>query len=230
MRSFGSRDDTSVADEPLYAHYLATLPPSQQAKHPAADGILASQPTDWREVVTQLLGPIPSGKPIWYQKHMAHHLTAGMDLRWVESTANAILIRRPSEVIVSFAKVIPDPSPDELGFPQQLALLDHLDRLGKPVVIIDSRTILQAPEPALRALCGALGIPFDECMLSWQPGPRATDGVWAPHWYANVEASTAFAPYVPRSEPVPTSLEPVLDVCQPMYDRLAERAITVPPQ
>ena len=38
----------------------------------------------------------------------------------------------------------------------------------------------------LRALCAALGVPFDAAMLSWPAGPRDSDGVWAPHWYAGV--------------------------------------------
>ena len=30
-------------------------------------------------------------------------------------------------------------------------------------------------------------------MLSWPMGPKAFDGVWAPHWYDAVHCSTGFA-------------------------------------
>ena len=47
-------------------------------------------------------------------------------------------------------------------------------------------------------------------MLAWPAGPRDTDGVWAPHWYAGVEASTGFAPYSPGSgDPLPDRLAPL---------------------
>jgi len=52
----------------------------------------------------------------------------------------------------------------------------------------------------LSQLCAAVGIEFDEAMLSWPPGPRSEDGVWAPHWYAAVERSTGFDPYVARDK------------------------------
>lgn len=226
MRSFGNRPDCAVTDEPLYAHYLSSLSPRRRAEHPAADEVMRSQPTDAASVITHLLGPAPLGRAIWYQKHMAHHLTPGMDLRWIDGLTNALLIREPREVIVSFSKVINTPTPADLGFPQQVALLERIIASGRSPIVIDSRTILTSPRGALAALCAALGIGFDESMLQWPPGPRATDGVWAPHWYANVNASTGFAPYAPRHEPVPPDLEPVLAACEPLYQQLREHAIT----
>lgn len=226
MRSFENRSDTSVVDEPLYAHYLYTLSSAQQARHPGAALIMQSQPTDWRRAVERLLDDSQDSSRVRYQKHMAHHLTDGVDLDWVGSLTNAILIRQPRDVIVSFAKVIPDPTPQDIGFPQQIALLEHLDSIGRSPIVIESRTVLESPETALRALCAAVGIEFQDRMLRWPAGPRNSDGVWAPHWYANVERSTTFAPYTPRDEPVPPHLEPTLAACQPLYDRLAERAMT----
>ena len=61
--------------------------------------------------------------------------------------------------------------------------------------MIDSADLLRAPEATLRALCAALDVPFDPAMLAWPAGRRDTDGVWAPHWYDSVSASTGFGPY-----------------------------------
>src|SRR5947208_2021500 len=79
--------------------------------------------------------------------------------------------------------------------------------------VVDAAALLAAPAPVLAALCAAVGLPFDDAMLTWEPGPRAEDGVWAPHWYAAVEASTGFGP--PRDEPpvVPDRLLPLLERC-----------------
>jgi hypothetical protein len=62
-------------------------------------------------------------------------------------------------------------------------------------------------------------------MLTWPPGPRETDGVWAPHWYSRVWASTGFEPYRPPTEPVPDRLLPLLERAQPCYDALAPYAL-----
>ena len=74
LRSWGSRADTFVCDEPLYAHYLART----GTNHPGRDEVLASQENDWEPVVKWLTGDIPKGKSIFYQKHMAHHFLSGI--------------------------------------------------------------------------------------------------------------------------------------------------------
>ncbi len=75
MRAWENRGDCVVSDEPLYAAYLATT----GSDHPMYDEVIAAGDTNWRSVVRSLTGPAPNGKPIWYQKHMTHHLLPGMD-------------------------------------------------------------------------------------------------------------------------------------------------------
>ena len=72
----------------------------------------------------------------------------------------------------------------------------------------------------LRDSARALDVPFDDAMLSWPPGPRDSDGVWAAHWYGSVHASTGFAPYRSPAEPLPARLEPLADSCMPYYLQL----------
>ncbi|MFI4898734.1 MAG: HAD family hydrolase [Phycisphaerales bacterium JB059] len=225
MRSWGARPDAAVTDEPLYAHYLSTLTPEARSVHPAWDQILRSQPTEWREVARRLTGPVPGGKSLWYQKHMAHHLTAGMERGWVLGLRNVLLVREPRDMITSFIKVIPNPTPEDLGLVQQVELFEFIrERTGEAPPVIDSRDVLEDPRGTLAALCARVGVPFDDSMLAWAPGPRPEDGVWAPHWYASVERSTGFAPYRPKNEDVPARLRGVLDACQTLYDHLsAER-------
>jgi hypothetical protein len=63
-------------------------------------------------------------------------------------------------------------------------------------------------------------------MLSWPAGPRDSDGVWAPYWYASVHASTGFAPYRPPADPLPARLEPLARRCLPYFSRLHEYRIS----
>ncbi len=81
MRSWGNRPDTFVCDEPFYAHYLVQT----KIAHPGGDEVIRHQENDWRKVAAWLTGPIPEGKTIFYQKHMAHHLLPNMEPRLARS-------------------------------------------------------------------------------------------------------------------------------------------------
>ncbi len=224
MRAWGSRADTAVVDEPLYAFYLAAT----GLDHPGRDLVLASQPADWRAVAARLTGPVPGGRPIFYQKHMAHHLLPEVGRDWLGGFRHAFLLREPRAMLASLARVIPTPRAEDTGLPQQVELFERFaEAEGAPPPVIDSRDVLADPEGTLRALCAALGVPFDPAMLAWEPGPRDTDGAWAPFWYASVEASTGFAP--PRPEgtaEVPDHLSDVLAVCEAHYAVLHVHRLT----
>jgi hypothetical protein len=226
MRSWGSRADCAVSDEPLYGHYLSWLPPQRRAGHPVADEIIDATDCDATSVAAALTGPVPGGKAIWYQKHMAHHVTPGMDLGWIEGLTNCFLIRDPAAMITSFIKVIPNPNPEDLGLPQQVALFERVRAAtGHTPPVIDSADVLRDPRGTLSALCGRIGVPFDRAMLAWSPGPRPEDGVWAPHWYAGVYESTGFGPHKPSTARVPAHLGGVVDRCRRLYELLAEHRV-----
>lgn len=217
MRAWENRRDTAVVDEPLYAYYLAAT----GLDHPGRDAVLAGQPTDWRAVVRSLTrDPLPDGATIGYQKHMTHHVLPEVDLDAFTGLRHAFLIRDPRRLLASYAKVRERPTLADLGLPQQVALFR---RFGGPVV--DSDDLLRDPAGTLARLCAALDVPFDPAMLSWPAGPRDTDGVWAPYWYAGVEASTGFGPYRGTTADVPDHLEGLAQECRPFYDELASRRI-----
>ena len=106
---------------------------------------------------------------------------------------NVFLIREPERVVASFSAKRGLPDADELGFRRQRELFEELAARGPAPVVIDSADIRRAPEAALRALCGAIGIGFTDRMLRWQPGAKPEDGVWGAHWYDAVNGSTGFA-------------------------------------
>ncbi len=212
MRAWENRPDTAVADEPLYAFYLART----GIDHPGRQAILASQPNDWRVVLDRLTrGPVPGGKTVFYAKLMTHHLLPEVDRRALAPLRHAHLIRDPAGLLASYAKVRSAPTLADLGIVQQAEIFAEF---GGPV--LDSRDLLGAPGPMLRTLCGALGVPFDEAMLAWPPGPRDSDGVWGPYWYDSVWRSTGFGPYRPPAGPLPPHLAGLAEQCRPYYERL----------
>ena len=218
MRSFENRPDTIVVDEPLYGFYLTRT----GIQHPGRDEIIASMPSDWRTVVAELVeAQLPGGKSIYYQKHMTHHLLPEVDRRSLEPLAHAFLIRDPRRLLASYARVRSQPTLADLGLQQQAEIFREF---GGPV--IDSADILRNPPAALEALCSALGIAFDSAMLSWPPGPRATDGIWARYWYDSVWLSTGFGPgREPTATELPAELRPLAAHCLPFYDELAEHRL-----
>src|SRR5437763_4355016 len=223
MRAWGSRDDTVVVDEPLYAHYLEQT----GKKHPGAAEIIAQAEIDWRKIVARLTkDPVPVGKRIFFQKQMTHHLLPEIDREWITGLTNCFLIRDPREVILSYIKKNPEPELEDLGFVQQCEILNFVCERTKMVPpVIDAKDVLENPERMLRLLCDAIGVPFDKSMLSWPPGLRETDGVWAKHWYDAVAKSTSFEPYQPREGKVPESLRELHEKCANCYDKLYQHRL-----
>lgn len=218
MRSFGARPDTVVVDEPFYAAYLAAT----GLDHPMRHEVLASQPTHWRAVVTQLLGNVPPGCALQYQKHMTHHMLPAFGRDWMASVRNAFLIRDPEAVLASYVLKRAEVTLDDIGIVQQRELFDReCDRLGTTPPVVEGEDVLRAPSEMLSRLCEALGIPFTESMLRWPPGLRPTDGVWAPAWYAAVERSTGFDPPPERTRgALPPALQRIADAARPHYEVL----------
>jgi hypothetical protein len=218
MRSFDSRADTHVCDEPLYAHYLNVtgLP------HPMAAQIQEQHECDLDKVIQWLTGPTEGGASVFYQKHMAHHLLDGMPRGWVDGLRNIFLIREPRAMLPSLLQIIPGSGLMDTGLPQQVELFEEeAQRTGSPPPVIDSADLLRNPRGILGALCEVLEVAFDEAMLSWPRGPRPTDGCWAQAWYGNALDSTGFAPYRQSTATLPDEHRELLDQCEELYELLA---------
>jgi hypothetical protein len=213
MRAWENRGDCEVVDEPLYAWYLDHT----GLDHPARDLVVAAGETDWRLVVASLTDPWPDGPALQYQKHMAQHLVPDLPRDWIASLRNVLLIRDPAEVVTSYVRSRASVTPDDIGVLQQLELRQLL---GPQVPVIDAADFLGDPEAYLRWLCDYAGVAFTPAMLSWPPGPRASDGVWAPYWYDAVLRSTGFEPYRPREVELSAEGEAVVAALRPAYDEL----------
>ncbi len=222
MRSWEARGDTAVIDEPFYAFYLK----QNDLPHPGADEVIRCHETDPQKIIMSLLEEPAGGKRVSYQKHMAHHILPSLRTDWLADLTNCLLIRDPREMITSLAKVIANPTANETGLPQQARLIPIIENLvGESPIIIDTADVLRDPAGMLRALCKAVNVPYTDRMLHWRAGPRETDGVWAKHWYANVERSTGFMPPRPKTETPPKRLQGVLQECEALYYSLYERRL-----
>jgi hypothetical protein len=172
--------------------------------------------------VRQLLGPVPDGKQVFYQKHMTHHMLPEIDRDWIAQVRNAFLIRDPVAVLASYIQKRGEATLADIGIVQQRELFEReADRLGRAPPVLDSADLMASPQRALSQLCAALGIEYTNAMLSWPTGRRATDGVWAPAWYSAVEQSTGFGPPPSRTKiHLPDDLQRIADEGRVHYERL----------
>ena len=224
MRAFENRADTCVSDEPFYAAFLA----ESGADHPMREDVLQSQPTDWRAVARVMTGPAPEPAAVWYQKHMCHHMLDHFGLDWTADLTNVFLIRDPAAVIGSYVVKREDVALADLGFAQQQRQFEMVaQRIGFLPPVIAAEDVLADPRGMLAALCAAVGIGFDEAMLRWPAGPRASDGVWAPAWYDAVHRSTGWASPRPpaRTEALPAAHQRIVEQAMPFYESLARHRL-----
>ncbi|MBX6326335.1 MAG: HAD family hydrolase, partial [Chthoniobacterales bacterium] len=129
-------------------------------------------------------------------------------------------------VITSYVKKRENPALEDLGFVQQAEIFDFVSaRTNSVPPVIDAKDVLRNPERMLRLLCHAVGVEFSDSMLSWPPGLRPSDGVWARHWYGEVAQTTSFQPYRPREVKVPRRLREIHDRCRECYQKLFEHRL-----
>ena len=217
MRSWSSRSDSFVSDEPFYAYYLK----EQQLKHPMYKEIIEHYPNKYENIITNLISEIPNSKEHWYQKHMAHHLIDLSNIDWIKNFENCILIRHPKDVINSYVKKNTLNHVDELGYPQQYKIMKYLDSIGKKFIVIDSTILLNNPKKILSQWCSSIGLEFDSSMLQWKKGNHPQDGIWWKHWYDNVINTTHFQKFSSNENQLDQKYQSIydeaLDYCNKLY-------------
>ena len=216
MRSWSSRNDMFVSDEPFYAYYLK----EKKLKHPMYEEIIQSYPNKYNEVIAILTSKIPSNKEHWYQKHMAHHLIDLSKLDWIKNFKNCILIRHPKNVINSYTQKNILNHVDELGYPQQYKIIMYLDSVGKKFIVIDSNILMDNPEKILSQWCNCIDLKFDKSMLRWNKGNHPQDGIWWKHWYDNVNTTTSFQKFPSNESELDKKYQSIYDEALDYYNKL----------
>ncbi len=217
MRSWGSRSDTFVIDEPYYAYYLS----QNDLDHPGRDEVLKEGELDVKKISNGLVNDFNGNCSIYYQKHITHHLLDSIDRDWMKSVVNCFLIRDPKDMIISYSRVHPDLTMHLLGLEEQNEIFEHVkDITGEIPPIIDAKDVLMNPRDILSKLCNKIGVLFSEEMLIWARGSRDTDGNWGKYWYKNVVNSTGFNQYKPKTEDVPAKYQNLYEECLSLYNNL----------
>ena len=222
MRSWESRSDTFVIDEPFYAHYLSVT----NVDHPGRDEIVQNGETDQSVVSKGLISDINDSCSIYFQKHMTHHMIPSVGREWMKDVVNCFLIRDPKDMILSYTKVNSNLSMHLLGLEEQYELFEYVTKMnGRAPPVVDSKDILLDPRETLSLLCEKIGVVFSEEMLSWSKGVRDTDGIWAKYWYENVINSTGFNTYTEKNEVIRDEYLQLYEDCLKIYEKLSKHKI-----
>lgn len=224
MRSFENRPDCCVVDEPFYAYYLHKT----GLDHPGRKEVLASQPTDAVSVIRSLNQPLAPGFSLQYEKHMAHHFLPGMPSDWFVGRHHCILLRDPRAVIASYIKTRPTVTLEDIGVLQLQGLFKKITQeQGEAPLVVDSDDLLRNPAGMLEVICNHIGIEFLPSMLCWPAGKRDSDGVWAPWWYASVEASTGFEARLPFTGELNAKWQNIAEQAADVHEQLSLHKIQI---
>lgn len=223
MRSFSARSDCAVSDEPFYGAFLK----DSGEPHPMAAETIADMDCDWESVLRTQSGPVPGNKPVWYQKHMPHHMIGPVEILDMPDHTHAFLIRAPERVVASYRNKNELRSPEMLGFAQVRAYFEReAHRSGKTPPVVDSDAILANPARQLEELCIAIGISWDPAMLGWAKGPHPDDGIWGAHWYDKVNASTGFGATPAAMPLLDGAYAKTAEACREDYEFMLQYAIS----
>ena len=218
MRSWSSRNDTYVIDEPLYAHYLY----KKKLKHPMYEEIIEHYSTDYKDIIQRITNDAHINNKISYQKHMAHHLLDLNNIEWIGKFENCILIRHPEEVISSYSSKNHINSVNDLGYPQQYKIAKYLRKNNQSFIVIDSKDLLHNPRKVLSNWCKKININFELSMLSWRKGNHPNDGIWWKHWYDNVITTTGFEKYCQKDITIENQYDSIYNESMRYYKYLQE--------
>lgn len=230
-RAFLQREDVEVEHEPFTGPYY--FGPER-----TSDRYLSSDPEPHQTygvVAAGLLRPLGQGKRLFI-KDMAYALDRDrLPPGFLSRFQHTFLIRHPRLAVQSLYRMSVNTAqtgwdhfdPDEAGYTQLDALVRWVtEDLGQPVTVVDASTLVARPEATLRAYCAAVGLPFDQRMLSWEPGPISSFDTWA-GWHDEVLRSTGFSPGIAGRDAdgddetaLPDIVLRTIDKAMPIYDRL----------
>ena len=206
MYSFEARgDDTIVLDEPLYREwliqkgdnverpYLANMIDGTSPDGENVDKWQREQLSLQERIRDAVLSLSEKSAGAIFCKHMSKHsvlynlekslvVDVPPNIKIIER--HVLLIRDPVAVLSSWSNASQvhgnSPSTDEVSIIPLLGIYSTLSSRSKlPVILLDSDDIVTDPKGTLYQVCEDLGIGYCDSMLTWAPGPKECDGLWA---------------------------------------------------
>ena len=122
---------------------------------------------------------IAASKGPVFSKDFPHYIDHMWSDELLDLFNHSFLIRDPAKTITSMYDKWPDFHEKEVGFAEQRELFDRLcDKYGEAPPVLDSDDLLENPHAMVKLWCEAVGIPFLQQALSWEPGARDEVSWW----------------------------------------------------
>lgn len=231
-RIMRERGDLDCEHEPFMYDYYIHRQVRQMPHFDAEPG----RPRSYNEIRDMLLERA-TRQPVFI-KDMSYYVMPHIldDAELGSQLKNMFLVRRPRAAIVSYHKLDPEITSDEIGVQAQAAHYDALIARGERPVVIRSEDVRADPKRVIGALWQAVGLTPADHAFDWQGGaPKDWEQVQG--WHGKVLQSSGIAPPDPDAEAheserfeILASAHPemraYLDLHLPAYDRLSARALT----
>jgi len=227
-RALIEHPETSVHHEPfaLAWYYGPERVSSRYAHTPPRAGATCA------EGVARLLA---DPCPYTIAKVMAYCAIHRLDEIPLRDFSHAALIRDPARTVRSLWRASHDTEGTgwdhfeerEIGYTQLESLLEQAEaQTGHAPVILDADELLTAPAAGMAAWCRAVGLPYTEAMLTWEPGPVPGWEAW-PGWHdAALKSSGLRQRDRTEPPPPPPHLAAYIERATPIYQRLYARRLT----
>ena len=168
-----------------------------------------------------------------FSKDFPHYIDHMWDDEMLSHFTHSFLIRNPAMTITSMYDKWPDFHEKEVGFAEQRELFERLmDKTGSPPPVIDSDDLLENPAGIVEAWCKAVGLPFIESALSWEPGARDEVSWWdGGSFHANLRNSDGLKPQPRKSyiniDEAPARVQDVYERVLPHYEFMRKYTLSV---
>lgn len=170
------------------------------------------------------------GKPLWFMKGMAYHVTERITAEFARLFRNTFLIRDPRDAIPSHYKLRPDMTEEEAGYVDLKRMFDvSMNDCHERPVVVDADDFRKRPNKTMALYCEALGIPHKPEAMQWDQ--REID-IWkiSEMWHRDATASTHILPSPPGREHVelPARLTEIIERSLEFYREMYRHRIVAP--
>ncbi len=232
-RIMRERGDLACLHEPfMYDYYIHRQVREMPHFEPEAD-----RPVSYTAIRDHLLAR-GEHEDVFF-KDMGYYVVPAMlsDADFARRVSHAFLIRNPMRSILSYHKLDPDLSCEEVGLEAQWRLYEWLrDELGMAPVVIEAEAVQADPRVALRGWWSHIDLEFMADAFAWNGETAPKDWGQVSGWHGEVQSSTAIRP--PTSEDDEKAaiefetaaksaprLRALLQHHQPFYERLRDASI-----
>ncbi len=195
-RIMRERGDFDCLHEPfMYDYYV-----HRQVREVPGFDIQPDHPRDYEAIRDMILRRAETG-PVFF-KDMSYYVMPRIlgDAAFLDRLHNMFIIRRPRASILSYYRLDPDVTEEEIGIAAQLRHVEGLRAQGRAVSVVRAEDLRADPRGMMRALWTAVGLGYSERAFDWQRAEMPEDWEQVQDWHGSVMGSTGIRPPDPDAE------------------------------